>query len=83
MDIRCPGGESIYFIRFRKKGHRPSLPAVQKPEFARMMYEIFIKTLEKETNSKVEQGAFGADMQVELLNDGPVTLLLDSKIKDL
>jgi len=83
MTVRCLVVSQFTLFGSVKKGHRPSFTRSAKPEFARMMYEIFIKTLEKETNTKVEQGAFGADMQVELLNDGPVTLLLDSKIKDL
>lgn len=48
-----------------------------------MMVEMFALALEKETNTRVEQGQFGADMQVSLINDGPVTLILDSFIKDL
>jgi D-tyrosyl-tRNA(Tyr) deacylase len=48
-----------------------------------MMVEMFVLALEKETHTRIEQGEFGADMQVHLINDGPVTLILDSFIKDL
>jgi D-aminoacyl-tRNA deacylase len=65
------------------KGHRPSFQRAAKPEFARILIEMFVQTLKRETNGKIESGVFGANMQVELLNDGPVTILLDTKIKDL
>ena len=61
-----------------RKGKRPSFSSAGKPDYANEMYEKFIKLL-KEKNLKVESGRFGADMKVELLNDGPVTLLIDSK----
>ena len=61
-----------------RKGKRPSFTAAGKPDYANNMYEKFIAYL-KEKGHHVEHGIFGADMQVELLNDGPVTLLLDSK----
>lgn len=65
-----------------KKGNRPSFIGAAKPEFARMMYEMFCLQLEKDCGSKVLTGIFGADMQVALVNDGPVTIVLDSKIKE-
>jgi len=65
-----------------KKGNRPSYIKASKPEFAIPMYENFVKSLEKEFNKKVQTGIFGADMKVNLLNDGPVTILIDSKNKD-
>lgn len=65
-----------------KKGNRPSYIKASKPEFAIPMYENFVKTLEKEYNKKVQTGIFGADMKVSLLNDGPVTILIDSKNKE-
>ena len=61
-----------------KKGNRPSYIKASKPEFAIPMYENFVKSLEKEFNKKVQTGIFGADMKVSLLNDGPVTILIDS-----
>ena len=65
-----------------KKGNRPSYIKASKPEFAIPMYENFVKSLEKEFNKKVQTGIFGADMKVSLLNDGPVTILIDSKNKE-
>jgi D-tyrosyl-tRNA(Tyr) deacylase len=65
------------------KGHRPSFQRAASPEFARLMIEMFVQTLSRELFTKVETGIFGADMKVALINDGPVTLILDSKIKDL
>lgn len=65
-----------------KKGNRPSYIKAAKPDFAIAMYENFVQSLEKEFNKKVQTGIFGADMKVSLLNDGPVTILIDSKNKD-
>jgi D-tyrosyl-tRNA(Tyr) deacylase len=65
-----------------KKGNRPSYIKASKPEFAIPMYENFVKTLEKEFNKKVQTGIFGADMKVNLLNDGPVTIVMDSKNRE-
>jgi D-tyrosyl-tRNA(Tyr) deacylase len=65
-----------------KKGNRPSYIRASKSEFAIPMYERVIEQLKIEMNKKIETGVFGADMQVELTNDGPVTIVLDSKNKD-
>ena len=65
-----------------KKGNRPSYIKASKPEFAIPMYENFVKSLEKEFNKKVQTGIFGADMKVSLLNDGPVTILIDSRNRE-
>jgi len=65
-----------------KKGNRPSYIKASKPEFAIPMYENFVKSLEKEFNKKVQTGIFGADMKVSLVNDGPVTILIDSKNRE-
>lgn len=62
-----------------KKGNRPTYIRASKPDFAIPMYEKFILNLEKEFGKEIQTGVFGADMQVELINDGPVTLVIDSK----
>ena len=65
-----------------KKGNRPSYIKAAKPDFAIPMYERFVKTLESKLGKKVPTGIFGADMKVLLLNDGPVTILIDSKNRE-
>jgi D-tyrosyl-tRNA(Tyr) deacylase len=65
-----------------KKGNRPSYIKASKPEFAIPMYEGFVKCLEHEFQKKIQTGIFGADMKVSLINDGPVTILIDSKNKE-
>ena len=65
-----------------KKGNRPSYIRASKGDFAQPMYEKFCQVLEKEANRKVEKGIFGADMKVSLLNDGPVTIIMDTKNKE-
>lgn len=64
-----------------KKGNRPSFIRAAKPETAEPMYQEFISELSQVLNQSVKTGIFGADMQVELLNDGPVTIVIDSKLK--
>ncbi|MFC6264389.1 D-aminoacyl-tRNA deacylase [Flavobacterium panici] len=80
-------GEIIVVSQFTlhastKKGNRPSYIKASKPEFAIPMYENFVKALEKEFDKKIQTGIFGADMKVSLLNDGPVTILIDSKNRE-
>ncbi|MHC0439118.1 D-aminoacyl-tRNA deacylase [Flavobacterium sp. 3-210] len=65
-----------------KKGNRPSYIKAAKPDFAIPMYETFVKALEKEFSKKIQTGIFGADMKVSLLNDGPVTIVMDSKNRE-
>ena len=65
-----------------KKGNRPSWIRASKGPFAEPMYEKFCKALEHETGKKTEKGIFGADMKVSLLNDGPVTIIMDTKNKE-
>jgi D-tyrosyl-tRNA(Tyr) deacylase len=62
-----------------KKGNRPGFTEAARPEIAIPLYESFIQTLRTVSGLRVETGIFGADMQVSLLNDGPVTIWLDSK----
>jgi D-aminoacyl-tRNA deacylase len=64
-----------------KKGNRPSFIDAAKPDLAIPMYEAFVQRLEKELEKPVKTGQFGADMKVELLNDGPVTIIIDTKNK--
>lgn len=65
-----------------KKGNRPSYIKASKPEIAIPLYENFVRKLEQEMGKKVQTGEFGANMKVSLLNDGPVTILIDSKNKE-
>jgi D-tyrosyl-tRNA(Tyr) deacylase len=65
-----------------KKGSRPSYVKAAKPEVAIPLYQQFVSSLETALNKKVQTGEFGADMKVELLNNGPVTIIIDSKIKE-
>ncbi len=65
-----------------KKGNRPSYIKAARPEIAIPIYEKFVNTLENKLGKKVPTGIFGADMKVALLNDGPVTIIIDSKNKE-
>lgn len=62
-----------------KKGNRPSFIRSARPEQARPLYDYFLSQLNKSFSGKIENGVFGANMQVELINDGPVTIIIDSK----
>ena len=80
-------GEVIVVSQFTlqastKKGNRPSYIKAARPEIAIPLYENFVATLEKELGKKVQTGKFGADMKVALVNDGPVTIIIDSKAKE-
>jgi len=79
-------GDAIVVSQFTlyantKKGNRPSYIKAAKPDIAIPFYENFVKQLETDLGKKVQTGKFGADMKVELLNDGPVTIIIDSKNK--
>ena len=65
-----------------KKGNRPSFIRAAKPDIAIPMYDQMIKTLGELTSTKIETGIFGADMKISLVNDGPVTIILDTKDRD-
>ena len=65
-----------------KKGNRPSFIQAARPEIAIPLYESFKKELESELGSQIQTGKFGADMKVSLINDGPVTIIIDSKNKE-
>lgn len=80
-------GDAIVVSQFTlhastKKGNRPSYIKAAKPEIAIPLYEFFIVEIESVLNKKVGRGEFGADMKVALINDGPVTIYIDSKIKE-
>ncbi|WP_158839166.1 D-aminoacyl-tRNA deacylase [Polaribacter sp. L3A8] len=80
-------GEAIVVSQFTlqaatKKGNRPSYIKAAKPDIAIPLYTNFVQRLEKEIGKKVQTGQFGADMQVALVNDGPVTIIIDSKVKE-
>ena len=81
------GGDILVISQFTlhastKKGNRPSYIKAAKPEIAIPMYEKFILMLEKELCKEIFTGEFGADMKVALVNDGPVTIIIDSKNKE-
>lgn len=65
-----------------KKGNRPSYIKAAKPDIAIPLYEAFVKQVETNLGKRIQTGQFGADMQVELINDGPVTIIIDSKNKE-
>jgi D-tyrosyl-tRNA(Tyr) deacylase len=65
-----------------KKGNRPGFTRAARPDKAIPMYEQMIKVLEELTNKKVATGIFGADMKINLLNDGPVTIIIDTKNRE-
>jgi D-tyrosyl-tRNA(Tyr) deacylase len=65
-----------------KKGNRPSYIKASKPDFAVPMYEKFVKQLDTDLGKTVQTGEFGADMKVALINDGPVTIIIDSQNKE-
>ena len=65
-----------------KKGNRPSFIKAAKPDFANVMYERFIKVLEQTLGKEIQTGEFGVDMKVSLINDGPTTIIIDSRNKE-
>ncbi|SDR74182.1 D-aminoacyl-tRNA deacylase [Christiangramia echinicola] len=84
--LKSVDGDAIIVSQFTlhastKKGNRPSYIKAAKPEVAEPMYQKFILKFEQELGKEVGTGVFGGDMKVSLLNDGPVTILLDSKDK--
>ena len=87
LSLKEVGGDMIIVSQFTlhantKKGNRPSYIKAAKPETAIPLYESFIKQMENELGKKVQTGKFGADMKVALLNDGPVTIIIDTKNKE-
>lgn len=87
LSVKEINGEIIVVSQFTlqastKKGNRPSYIKASKPEIAIPMYENFVQKMENELGKKVQTGIFGADMKVLLLNDGPVTIVIDSKNRE-
>ena len=87
LSIKDINGEMIVVSQFTlhaatKKGNRPSYIKASKPEIAIPLYESFIQQMEIELGKKVQTGQFGADMKVSLVNDGPVTIIIDTKNKE-
>ena len=87
LSLKDIDGEMIVVSQFTlhaltKKGNRPSYIKASKPEIAIPLYESFVKQMEIELGKKVQTGQFGADMKVGLVNDGPVTIIIDTKNKE-
>ena len=81
------GGDILVVSQFTlhaktKKGNRPSYIQAARPETAIPLYNYFVETIAKEENVNIVTGEFGADMQIELINDGPVTIWIDTKNKE-
>jgi D-tyrosyl-tRNA(Tyr) deacylase len=86
VSVLDDGGDIIVVSQFTlhastKKGNRPSYLKAAKPQFAIPVYEEFVKTLNINLGKEIKTGEFGADMNVTLVNDGPVTIIIDSKNK--
>ena len=87
LSLKDIDGEMIVVSQFTlhaatKKGNRPSYIKASKPEVAIPLYESFVQQMEIELGKKVQTGQFGADMKVGLVNDGPVTIIIDTKNKE-
>jgi D-tyrosyl-tRNA(Tyr) deacylase len=85
--VQETGGDILLVSQFTlhastKKGNRPGYSKASKPHFAVPLYEKLIRQLEADLGKKVQTGIFGADMKVELLNDGPVTIIIDTKNRE-
>ena len=85
--VQDVGGDILLISQFTlhgstKKGNRPSFIKAAKPDFAKVMYERFIKVLEQSLGKEIQTGEFGGYMKVSLVNDGPTTIIIDSKDKE-
>ncbi len=86
LDLKSVNGNILLISQFTlhastKKGNRPSFIEAARPEIAIPLYEQMIKQLSNELEKAIQTGEFGADMKVSLINDGPVTIIIDSKNK--
>lgn len=86
LSLKDVEGDALVVSQFTlmantRKGNRPSYINAAKPESAIPLYEAFINSLEQELKKKVSTGIFGADMKIQLLNDGPVTIIIDTENK--
>ena len=87
LSVKDVDGDVIVVSQFTlhaatKKGNRPSYIKASKPDVAIPLYEQFVKSLQEALEKKIQTGQFGADMKVALVNDGPVTIIIDSKNKE-
>ena len=87
LSLKDINGQMIVVSQFTlhaltKKGNRPSYIKASKPEIAIPLYESFVQQMEIELGKKVQTGQFGADMKVSLVNEGPVTIIIDTKNKE-
>ena len=87
ISVKDAGGDILVISQFTlhastKKGNRPSYIKASKAEIAIPLYERFVIQLSKDLGRKIQTGLFGADMQVELVNDGPVTIWIDTRNKE-
>jgi len=87
LDVRDIGGEIMVVSQFTlhastRRGNRPSYSKAARPDVAKPAYDAFIESIELSLERKVSTGQFGAHMEIELVNDGPVTIFIDTKNRD-
>ncbi len=85
--IKDVGGEALSVSQFTlmagtRKGNRPSYIRAARPEIGKPLYELYCSLVEERISKEVKRGVFGADMKVSLINDGPVTIIIDSRLRE-